>query len=390
MNMSFFWQSRLTGRTGRRRGQKIATLLAVAIVAVVACGGGAGDSDGDFDATVTALRSSRDRAISDHGSTSSVSSRETPGSESASHAADIVVDHGSTADDLPLAVAVSDDAGHSAPAATSLETVAVSHDTTTAPDSGHAPAAPASGHDAEPAQEGHGGAVHWDYAGRTGPDYWGDLSLDYTTCIDGSAQSPIDIKEPRLADLEDIRFHYNPALLTVVNNGHTIQANYGRTDQGDGGSMVVGGREYELLQFHYHRPSEHTVNGHQAAMEMHLVHKDADGGLAVIGVLLEPGAYNEAFAPIWDVMPSTADTEVTMHGLFDINDLLPQDRRTFRYPGSLTTPPCSEGVQWLLMKTPVSVSTTQVDAFKNLYFYNARYTQPLDGREILEDVSVGQ
>ena len=127
-----------------------------------------------------------------------------------------------------------------------------------------------------------------------------------------------------------------------------------------------------------------------AAMEVHLVHAAVDDTLAVVGALIEPGAFSLQLEPIWAVMPDSAGSEVTMETLVDIDRLLPQDRRTYRYPGSLTTPPCSEGVKWNLMKTPISVSSGQVDTFKELYFFNARYTQPLNGRVILEDASVGE
>ena len=127
-----------------------------------------------------------------------------------------------------------------------------------------------------------------------------------------------------------------------------------------------------------------------AAMEMHLVHAATDGTVAVVGVLIEPGSFNSQLEPIWAVMPDSVGSEVTMETLVDIDRLLPQDRRTDRYPGSLTTPPCSEGVKWNLMKTPISVSSGQVDTFKALYFLDARCTQPLNGRVILEDASVGE
>ncbi|NQW19702.1 MAG: carbonic anhydrase family protein [Chloroflexi bacterium] len=218
----------------------------------------------------------------------------------------------------------------------------------------------------------------------------GLLEENFNSCVDGSAQSPIDVRDTVITDLQDISFHYNPAVLAISNNGHTIQASYGKTDQGDGGYMIVDGQEFLLLSFHFHRPSEHTVNGHHAAMEMHLVHKADDGTLAVVGVLIEPGTFNTQLDPIWVVMPQTAGEEVTMDTLVDVNQLLPQDLRTYRYPGSLTTPPCSQGVKWNLMTSPISVSSGQVDAFKDLYFFNARYTQPLNGRVILEDASVGK
>ncbi len=364
-----------------RRGMgTIVFMIVIAAVLIAATGCSSGSDESEPPLT----RESRSRTTeTDHSATASTSS---------GHDAALATDQAlaaSTGHDEP---AQSD---HSA-AADSDQAITISLTTTSSDSSDHAVE---SSHDvaADDGDSDHGsteeagsGPAHWEYTGGVGQNYWGLLEDDFNSCVDGSAQSPIDIRDTLVSDLQDISFHYKPATLVVSNNGHTIQASYGKTDHGHGGYMIVDGQEFELLQFHFHRPSEHTVNGHQAAMEMHLVHAAADGTLAVVGVLIEPGAFNSSLEPIWDVMPHTAGDEVVMETVVDVYELLPQDRRTYRYPGSLTTPPCSEGVKWNLMKTPISVSSGQVDAFKDLYFFNARYTQPLNGRVILEDATVGK
>ena len=188
--------------------------------------------------------------------------------------------------------------------------------------------------------------------------------------------------------LKDIEFHYQAAQVDILSNGHTVQASYGSREHGDGGYIKVDGSEYKLLQVHYHWPSEHTITGKQYFMEMHQVHQNEHGNLAVVGVLMDRGSYNPSLEPVWDVMPATASEVRNPEVLFNVDALLPHDRRTFRYPGSLTTPPCSEGVKWLLMTTSVEVSSSQVQVFKDVVGYNARYTQPLHGREVLEDISI--
>ena len=235
--------------------------------------------------------------------------------------------------------------------------------------------------------QAHSGPAHWEYFGAEGQRNWEQLSQDFTTCVDGSAQSPINISDPRGVPLENIHFNYHPTTVTVVNNGHTIQANVGQGGHGDAGYISVYGQQYQLLQFHFHWPSEHTVNGRQFFMEMHLVHQSQDGRLAVAGVLLERGQYNSLLEPIWNAMPTVAGGENASSYPLDVTALLPKDPRTYRYPGSLTTPPCSEGVRWMLFAEPVQVAPKQVEQFKNTIGYNARYTQPGHGREVLLDVS---
>jgi len=228
-----------------------------------------------------------------------------------------------------------------------------------------------------------GGAPHWEYTGPVGQLNWADLSKDFTACVDGSAQSPVNISDPIMVPLDNIQFHYQPSLITVVNNGHTIQANVGQ-----GSYITVDGQQFQLLQFHYHWPSEHTVAGKQYFMEMHLVHKNDHDELAVVGVLMERGNHNTLLDPVWSAMPMTAGEEHASSHTFDFAQLLPEDPRTFRYPGSLTTPPCSEGVRWMVFADPIQVSAEQVDQFKNVIGYDSRYTQPMHGREVLLDASM--
>ena len=250
-------------------------------------------------------------------------------------------------------------------------------------DADHMAAVSEHGDAAKPAG-GHADPAHWEYEGGPGQRSWGALSADFTSCVDGSAQSPINVSNTIPMPLKDIEFHYQAAQVEIVNNGHTVQASYGE----DGGYINVDGTEYKLLQFHYHWPSEHTVAGKQFVMEMHLVHQSAQGNLAVVGVLMDRSAYNSGLEPVWDVMPATTGEVRNPEAPFNVESLLPEDRRTFRYPGSLTTPPCSQGVKWLLMTNSVEVSSSQVQVFKDVVGYNARYTQPLHGREVLEDISI--
>ncbi len=249
-----------------------------------------------------------------------------------------------------------------------------------------AKAAPGGGHHQPMMEKHHDGPkhakkaahhkAHWSYEGDTGPEHWGSLSPDYALCGTGKAQSPIDIRAVDIIDTNPIEFHYQPSKLHVVNNGHTIQANY------DPGSyMVKDGVRYDLLQFHFHSPSEHAIEGKQTDMVAHLVHKSAEGKLAVVGVLLDQGDENPVLKPIWDIMPSEkgkADADVEINAA----DLLPEDRTYFHYMGSLTTPPCSEGVNWNVMAKPVSVSAGQVEAFTAIFPLSVRPLQPVNGRTI--------
>jgi carbonic anhydrase len=220
-------------------------------------------------------------------------------------------------------------------------------------------------------------AAHWSYGGEGGPEAWGQLKPEFATCATGSRQSPIDIRSGVKVDLEPIQFDYRPTGFSVVDNGHTIQVNLG-----GGNSIEVQGRRFDLLQFHFHRPSEERVNGRQFDMVAHLVHKDPEGRLAVVAVLLDRGSVQPLVQTIWNNLPLEKGTEQVVRSELDMNQLLPADRRYFTYMGSLTTPPCSEGVLWMVLQQPVPVATEQVNVFSRLYPMNARPIQQAGGRLI--------
>ena len=221
-------------------------------------------------------------------------------------------------------------------------------------------------------------AVPWSYDGDAGPAHWADLSPAFATCRDGVSQSPVDLTGNTEPKPRDLAFQYVSSPLAIVNNGHTIQANYA-----PGSVLISDGKHYTLLQFHFHRLSEHTVDGRPADMEMHLVHRDADGNLAVVGVFLTVGQHNEALHQVWANVPAEKSGKRLVDGVtVNAADLLPADLAYFSYTGSLTTPPCSESVRWFVMKRPVEVSLEQLAMFAALFPDNARPTQPLNERTV--------
>jgi carbonic anhydrase len=225
---------------------------------------------------------------------------------------------------------------------------------------------------------------HWSYAGEGGPENWGSLSPDYTACVDGSAQSPIDLSNASAADLEDITFHYTAGEGSIVNNGHTIQVNL----TGAGG-MTLNEVDYELLQFHFHGPSEHTINGESAPLEVHLVHKNAAGELAVVGVMIQADAANASYDTIVGAAEAATEEGASI-GAFDANSLLPMIQSTYRYAGSLTTPPCSEGVRWSVMAMPTQISAEQLDTITGTFHEpNNRPVQPIGDRDLELDITQG-
>lgn len=231
---------------------------------------------------------------------------------------------------------------------------------------------------------------HWGYEAEGGPPSWGTLSAKWAVCGDGKAQSPVDIDKTRKADLPALKAEFRPAELKivhhehmadVVNTGHSIQVNYTEGDK-----LKLGNEEFELLQYHFHSPSEHTVAGKHFPMEMHMVHKSADGKLAVVGVFIEEGQVNAAFEPVWANLPQSKSTEYHLeHVKVDVNKLLPASTSSYRYTGSLTTPPCSEDVKWTIMTTPIQLSKKQIDDFRSIMKGNNRPTQKLNGRVIVTD-----
>ncbi|MFI9402911.1 carbonic anhydrase [Nocardia sp. NPDC052316] len=235
-------------------------------------------------------------------------------------------------------------------------------------------------HSHDPVSAAAHAAPHWDYDAE-GPDHWADLDHDYLTCKSGHEQSPIDLpSHTRLDPAEHITLDYGSVpTLRLVDNGHTVQANL---QAGNGNRLVVGAVPYELTQFHFHLPSEHTVDGSGTAMELHLVHKSSAGKLAVLGVLLEAVDAPSAFDEILLTAPTTVDAETIVETPTDLRALLPADLDQFRYQGSLTTPPCSEGVSWTVLEHPVPVATAGVDRFRTLFPHSNRPTQPLNGRPV--------
>lgn len=225
--------------------------------------------------------------------------------------------------------------------------------------------------------------AHWSYQGEHGPSHWAKLDPHFTECGIGHAQSPINInKAVKKSDLPDLTFQYNDVPLRIVNNGHTIQVN-----EDGGGSLTIGDHVYKLAQFHFHTPSEERVNGKPYDLVAHLVHKDEAGKLAVIAVLFKSGHRNAALANVLDNMPIAASPEHTVAGT-NINaaSLLPAQHGYYHFMGSLTTPPCSEGVSWYVLKTPVEASAAQLKQLRTLYNHNNRPVQPLNGREVVEHI----
>jgi len=223
------------------------------------------------------------------------------------------------------------------------------------------------------------GSVHWSYSGVVGPQAWGGLRPEFKLCAKGDRQSPIDIREGMAVDLEPIQFRYQPSAFSAIDNGHTAQVNVA-----PGNSIDVGGRRFELLQFHFHRPSEERIDGRQFELSVHLVHKDSEGRQAVVGVLLGKGAAQPVVQTVWNNLPLEKHQDIKARAMLDPNELLPQDRRYYTYMGSLTTPPCSEGVQWLVMRQPVSATPEQIEIFSRMYPMNARPLQNAAGRRILQ------
>lgn len=223
------------------------------------------------------------------------------------------------------------------------------------------------------AAEGH----HWSYEGAGGPSHWGDLDAANRACSVGSQQSPIDVERTIRAELPPLKINWGGGVDAIVNNGHTIQVN-----AAPGSTLKLGDDEYKLLQFHFHRPSEHMVNGKAFPMEVHFVHQNAAGGLAVVGVLMEPGAANATFNKVVSTMPAKEGKEKA-DAAIDPNKLLPEKLTYYRYPGSLTTPPCSEIVEWVLLTEPVKVGEADIAAFAKLYAMNSRPTQKGNRRPVL-------
>lgn len=218
----------------------------------------------------------------------------------------------------------------------------------------------------------------WSYQGDTGPQYWASISKEFGACA-GFQQSPININHVYKAELSDIETNYNASHLNIVNSGHAIQVNYNV-----GSTMLFNGKQFKLKQFHFHTPSEHTLKGKAAPLEAHMVHKAEDGEIAVIAIFFQKGDKNKVVDRIWANIPQKAGAKSFVDTKIDVNDLLPAIQAYYFYQGSLTTPPCNEIVNWIILKNKVSISEDQIERISSIIEGNARPVQPLNRRFVLE------
>jgi carbonic anhydrase len=221
-------------------------------------------------------------------------------------------------------------------------------------------------------------APHWTYEGKENPAKWGDIDKSFEVCKLGTEQSPIDIKtkDAKKAALAPLKPAYKPSAGELVNNGHTVQVNLA-----DAGADTFPVGEYKLLQFHFHTPSEEKIDGKNFPLVAHLVHRNDAGKLAVIGVLFKTGKENAALKDMFTKLPAK-EGKAPLAASFDAAGLLPKSLAYYTFKGSLTTPPCSEGVAWYVLKEPVEISAAQVAAFQKIFKMNARPVQPLGGRTV--------
>jgi carbonic anhydrase len=221
--------------------------------------------------------------------------------------------------------------------------------------------------------------AHWSYEGSSGPAHWGVLNPADRACSVGSQQSPIAIDDAIEAQRDPLEFDWSQQADTIVNNGHTIQLNFD-----NGGTLKTGSGNYTLEQFHFHHPSEHLIHGEGFAMEAHFVHRNAAGSLGVIGVLMTAGKPNPMFAKVVENMPPSEGPPVDVARLgINPKGLLPSKRGYYLYSGSLTTPPCDETVDWMVLTDSIQVAEKDIIAFAKLYPMNARPAQKLDRRFVL-------
>jgi carbonic anhydrase len=224
---------------------------------------------------------------------------------------------------------------------------------------------------------------HWSYSGEHGPSHWGDVAADDAVCGNGKSQSPIDLVTgaAKTGKEGNFKINYERGAVALLNNGHTVQADV--SDAAD--TVTLEGTTYTLAQFHFHTPSEHTMDGKGYPLEIHLVNKDASGHTTVVGVFVRAGAENKLLAPIFSALPSTATPNGMHMGhsvKVDISAVLPKDHKAFVYMGSLTTPPCTEGVHWIVLAQPIEMSNAQINSFRTIFNDNHRPLQKINGREV--------
>lgn len=213
---------------------------------------------------------------------------------------------------------------------------------------------------------------HWGYEGEESPDHWAELTPEFIKCAEGHQQSPIDIESLHAEHIDgtSIRFDYHPSLVDEVNNGHTIQINPEEKN-----SVYIADQEFELIQFHFHEPSEHHIDGIIYPMEMHLVHRNQQGTLAVVGIFIKEGSENQYLSDLWNQLPEAVNNHYHPENRCDLTHILPNKKEAFHYSGSLTTPPCSEGVEWYVFEEPINMSREQIDHFRKVYHNNNRPIQ---------------
>lgn len=227
------------------------------------------------------------------------------------------------------------------------------------------------------ANSGKPSNVHWGYSGQIGPTFWGSLADEFVTCDVGREQSPINIKTERVMNLSPLEFSYKPSRDSViVNNTHTLQITYE-----NGSFMEIAGKQYELLQFHFHSPSEHKIHGKRADLVAHLVHKSQKGEIAVLAILFDEGMADELVSTVWANAPRKKGNSM-ISGEINVKDWLPSDKTYYNYSGSLTTPPCTEKVNWNILQSKLSVSKKQVADFKKIFKKSTRPIQALNDRVV--------
>jgi carbonic anhydrase len=229
-------------------------------------------------------------------------------------------------------------------------------------------------------KHGHGiVAPHWTYDGEEGAEHWSNLCQDFRNCSEGLHQSPIDIETVQLKEVFSygLNFRYHASNVDVVNNGHTIEV-----DVDEKNELLVEDRIFELKQFHFHEPAEHRLDGVLFPMEMHLVHVDTSGRLAVVGIFIKEGYPNPTLDEIWQQLPEKPEHHEHVGHPIELTKLFPMGHSFFHYEGSLTTPPCTEGVQWFILKEPLTLSKGQIGKFVKLYHGNSRPPQAINNRTI--------
>jgi len=221
----------------------------------------------------------------------------------------------------------------------------------------------------------------WGYTGDTAPIHWGSLNKKFSICSNGKLQTPINIVPTKDIDLKPLKFDYNTNSTDVINNGHTIQVNIA-----GGSNLLIDGKKYELKQFHFHTPSENNINGQQYPLEAHFVHVSKDGKIAVVAVMFKNGEKNQILAKIWDKFPLKETQNVSINlSSNDIKNIMPKNKDYYKFVGSLTTPPCTEGVKWNVFKTVVTISKEQVKQFFDTFGHsNNRPIQNKNNRIIFK------